>query len=44
VAFSGNLASAGDILVLFEEQFKVKIHQVDQLLGQGVALHEFFRD
>jgi hypothetical protein len=28
VAFAGSLASDGDILVLFEEQFKVKTNQV----------------
>jgi hypothetical protein len=30
VSFAGNLASDGVILILYDEQFKVKMHQGDQ--------------
>ena len=44
VAFAGNLANDGSILVLYDELFKVKMRQRDQLFGRGVAFSGFSRE
>ena len=44
VAFAGNHASDGDILVLYDELFKAKMRQGDQLFGRGVAFSGSLRD
>jgi hypothetical protein len=44
VSFAGSLANDGDILVLYDEQFKMKMRQGDQLFNRGVAFSGFFRD
>jgi hypothetical protein len=39
--FAGNLANDGSILVLYDELFKVKMRQGDQLVNRGVAFSGF---